>query len=333
MESFAVNEGKTTRSHHHPIFWSETDTPNCSKEQPREQQVSSPASITHRSVRRPTSTSLFSGLCAGVAQAGVFNPYDRALYLSVAQDRPFLHRANWVNPYSGFLQSIGSRALSGGLYFPLESFFLREFSALSGWQQQFLAGTAAGAVNACLLNPLTTIRYKTWSKNNAPSSSHQGMFQIATSMMDKAQGSVRPFFNGLLPTVYRDVVFGCCYTWLRWQLPKWYISVTDDNRSSQYQWLCNILAAALATVSSGPFNYVRNVHYSTSSRVSADTTSMILADLCKEIHSQPSLQQKGRLIAQRLRLGWGTARVGLGMGFAQVVYDTLDQALAQQQRG
>ena len=42
-----------------------------------------------------------------------------ALYLSVRDRRPFLHRQNWVDPYQGFLQTIVHRAVSGGLYFPL----------------------------------------------------------------------------------------------------------------------------------------------------------------------------------------------------------------------
>ena len=71
------------------------------------------------------SASLVCGLLAGVAQAGLFNPYDRALYLSVTNHRPFLHVSNWQSPYSGFLQSLGGRALAGGLYFPVEHFCLR----------------------------------------------------------------------------------------------------------------------------------------------------------------------------------------------------------------
>ena len=45
------------------------------------------------------------GLTTGVITAGIFNPWDRALYLSVKRDRPFLHYDNWRRPYSGFLQT------------------------------------------------------------------------------------------------------------------------------------------------------------------------------------------------------------------------------------
>lgn len=60
--------------------------------------------------------SFLCGFVAGVAQAGIFNPFDRALYLSVKHHRPFLSYQNFFQPYSGFLQSVGGRALSGGLY-------------------------------------------------------------------------------------------------------------------------------------------------------------------------------------------------------------------------
>jgi hypothetical protein len=82
--------------------------------------------MTQGTIKDPVDYSSFiCGLSAGVIQAGIFNPYDRALYLSVKDHRRFLHIANWKSPYSGFAQSIGGRALSGGLYFPLEHLFLR----------------------------------------------------------------------------------------------------------------------------------------------------------------------------------------------------------------
>jgi hypothetical protein len=82
--------------------------------------------ITRGTISDPVDYSSFiCGIGAGVIQAGIFNPYDRALYLSVKDHRAFLHIENWKSPYSGFFQSIGSRALSGGIYFPVEHLFLR----------------------------------------------------------------------------------------------------------------------------------------------------------------------------------------------------------------
>ena len=74
-------------------------------------------------IPKVTYVSFFCGITAGVIQAGLFNPWDRALYLSIKNDVPFLSYQNFQNPYTGFLQSVGHRALSGGLYYPLEHFF------------------------------------------------------------------------------------------------------------------------------------------------------------------------------------------------------------------
>lgn len=78
----------------------------------------SSAALEFKLPPRP-STVFLAGLTSGVAVAGLFNPFDRALYLSVLHTRPFLQPVNWSNPYTGFLQSLLGRTLSGGLYFPL----------------------------------------------------------------------------------------------------------------------------------------------------------------------------------------------------------------------
>lgn len=61
------------------------------------------------------SVAFLCGLISGVTQAGLLNPYDRALYLSIKTKTPFLSKSNFQSPYQGFLQSVGGRALSSGL--------------------------------------------------------------------------------------------------------------------------------------------------------------------------------------------------------------------------
>jgi len=309
-------------------------------------------------------TALVCGLLAGIAQAGIFNPYDRALYLSVKENRPFLSKANWASPYTGFFQSLGGRALSGGLYFPTEHFFLRLFvkhsvrnntlmqretkeellrqidqdedddlsvarpSPRFGVRRHdtvdyllprynFLAGIGAGLVNALVLNPLTAIKYKTWGRDV-----NRGMVMEAIGMLRKSGGSIHPFVNGLGPTLCRDVVFGGTYTWLRLQIQWWCNFQTPSEQS-----IGNFIAAGMATIVSGPFNYARNVQYGTSSRERAPSTPQVLQELVKDVQNEPTLGSKGRLIQNRLRIGWGTARVALGMAFAHAVYDSLQKAV------
>lgn len=275
--------------------------------------------------------SIFCGLTAGISQAGLFNPFDRALYLSVKNEIPFLRWENFQQPYQGFFQSVGHRAISGGLYYPLEQFFMTltptnndletpiiigghhhnsKGAATSGAFYNFLAGTAAGTANALICNPISAIKYKTWGRD-----ANRGMLLEIKGMIRK--GGLRPFSNGLIPTVARDMVFGGCYTFLRLEL-QYRFQLTSDT-----QWIANLVAAALATVVSGPFNLARNVQYATKSEHVSDTVREVLTTLVRETQELPTAFQRWRHIQNRLRIGWGTARVAVGMAFGHSVYDFL----------
>lgn len=271
----------------------------------------------HSSIPNVNWVSILSGLAAGVAQAGLFNPFDRALYLSVKNHTPFLTPENFQSPYQGFFQSVGHRALSGGLYYPLEHFFMSLLPVdvvldhgSSGALYNFMAGTAAGSVNAVICNPVSAVKYKSWGRDV-----NRGMVKESVEMLRK--GGARPFCNGLIPTVARDLVFGGTYTFLRFEL-QFRFQLTPD-----HQWVANFMAASLATVVSGPFNLARNVQYATKSRHVAYTVTEVLTQFVHQVGEKPTLSEKLMHIQNRLRLGWGTARVALGMSFGHFVYDHL----------
>jgi len=312
------------------------DIPPASRQQPYTTLIRRHSTVLTHPISDPVNgTSLVCGLLAGISQAGLFNPYDRALYLSVRDHRPFLHSANFQNPYLGFTQSIGGRAIQGGVYFPMEHYFLRRLNNHDNHSifrddndsspfasdpiHNLMAGTAAGALNACLLNPLSAVKYKTWGRTE-----NLGMAYEVTRMLRQSQMSLRPFFNGLAPTLARDVAFGGCYTVVRLQLQSWF--ELEHNQ----QWMGNFCAAALATVVSGPFNYVRNVQFATKSSETADGILRVLRDLgeATRTHEGGTWAQL-RFLQHRLRIGWGTARVAFGMSFAHAVYDWLHENLGQ----
>lgn len=272
---------------------------------------------TNTPIPKVNTVSFLSGLAAGIAQAGLFNPVDRALYLSVKNQIPFLSKQNFQSPYQGFFQSVGHRALSGGLYYPLEHFFISLLppeaamdAGASGALYNFAAGTAAGSVNAVICNPISAVKYKTWGRDIS-----QGMLKESREMLRK--GGVRPFCNGLIPTIIRDLVFGGTYTFLRFELQY------RMQLGSEYQWVANFTAAAVATIFSGPFNLARNIQFSTGSRHVADSMTVVLANFTQEVTGQRTWYRKLRHIQNRLRIGWGTARVALGMSFGHFVYDRL----------
>lgn len=114
---------------------------------------------------RRTTKLLNCGLMSGLMQAIIFNPWDRALYLSVKHERIFLTLENFKHPWAGVTQTVAQRAVSAGLYFPLEQLFgemlhvssLGEKNHLKPWLT-FLAGTFAGMVNGVAMNPFTRIK-------------------------------------------------------------------------------------------------------------------------------------------------------------------------------
>lgn len=256
----------------------------------------------------PPATSLVCGLTAGILQAGLFNPYDRALYLSVTQKRPFLHAANWKHPYSGVFQSLGIRALSGGLYFPIEHWLLQQQGMTPA-----VAGSLTGMVTAGVVNPLTALKYQTWSTKVRTSS----RIQRTTTRM--RMSSPNWMLRGLGATIVRDLVFGGVYTAVR-------VELRDHTTMGGP---ANLMAAVLATVASGPWNYVRNVQYAAgiptkSSNHATDTSSWsILSKLVQQTARQPTIFQAWTYLSARLRIGWGTARVASGMAFGHAVYDGL----------
>ena len=162
------------------------------------------------------------------------------------------------------------------------------------------------------MNPLTTIRYKTWSRPN-----NRGMLREARHMLVHSGYSIRPFFNGLNATICRDAVFGGCYTALRLQL-QWIFDLESHN-----QWQANFVAAGLATVMSGPWNYARNIQYSTRSKEIQPSIQQVFVELLAEVRLQPSGIQRFHYLQHQLRVGWGTLRVAMGLAFAHSIYDGL----------
>ena len=72
----------------------------------------------------------------------------------------------------------------------------------------------------------------------------------------------------------------------------------------------------ICKVASSPFNYVRTIQY-TYMAVEHRPAVRQFARLWANAKKQDS---PSRYIQQRLRIGWGTARVAVGMAFAQLVF-------------
>jgi hypothetical protein len=300
-------------------------------------------------------TNVLAGLVSGIIQAGLLNPWDRALYLSVKENRKFLTKSNFLSPYQGFMQVICQKSISGGLYFTLQSQLDELFTFVLKHNQKqekknstfyhLLLGSSAGVLNGIILNQLAVIKYTTW---NSPA--RQASFVKSIKDVYK-QGGIKGFFKGIEATGVRDMVFGITYEVLRGSMRKAVVKyghyrkegdLEDDRMVIQKQarsfallFFCDFCGAAVATVLSGPFNFVRNMKYATPNNEKPPTQREVFRQLWKEAkeYGTKMKMNKGLGIAsymqQRFRIGWGTARVGVGMGIGQWIFDYVKKMIVE----
>lgn len=274
-----------------------------------------------------------AGVFSGVAVAGIFNPWDRALYLSVVHERPFFALENWKAPYTGFYQVLVHRTLTSGLYFPLFDIF-REPSEtivnaahlthayapnLHGLAVSFLVGNLAGATSGAVLNPLTAIKYSAWDTQHS---------FLHTCKLMYSSGGTRPFINAIGPTVIRDTIFGGCFSTTKHTVTMYWIKSDDtDNKRKLKDFIASAAGGAAGTILSAPFNFVRNIQFGTPPNEHAASTTQILRDLLRDCKHESS---PWNYLQDRLRIGWGTARVAVGMAVGYELYDITKRFLDKQ---
>eukprot|EP00606_Chrysophyceae_sp_TOSAG23-5_P001164 GSChrysophyteH2.ASY1.ANO1.731.1 assembled CDS len=270
---------------------------------------------------------LVAGFLGGFLQAGLFNPWDRALYLSISEQRPFLDLKNFHRPYHGVSQTIFQRALSSGMYFPLEEIFAdnivasgvfgtsaTQISENRTWVA-LIAGLCAGMTNGFVMNPLAAVKYNFWGRSPA----HRTRSFLDAGKEMYLKGGLRIYYVGAAATICRDLVFGGVYGVLRHEVPMILdnLAGTSSRRHTM-----------IATVLSSPWNYIRNIHYATPYGQDPEKPLSIMRGLWKDACKEKTLF--GRLVhlQTNLRVGWGTARVGCGMAFSAQVYNFVSHQMS-----
>ncbi len=84
--------------------------------------------------------------------------------------------------------------------------------------------------------------------------------------------------------------------------------------------LSSLVAGLLATILSSPFNYARNMQYDTPIELKQKSMYFYLRYLARR-----ATEEKRPLayLQRRLRIGWGSLRVAVGMGVGNMMYDKL----------
>lgn len=267
---------------------------------------------------------LSAGFASGMVVTAVLNPYDRALFLSVRAKRPFLSRSNWTSPWNGVGQTLVSRSLSTGMYFPLEEVG-RSAAHAVGLQDgssacSLVAGNFAGAVNAFVLSPLAAVKYRFWGKST-DLAHHKPPSVLSAAISTYRRGGLGAFFTGFQATVCRDMTFGAVFSLLRREVRKaWF----DDKQTPLYCFAADATAAGCAAIVSGPLNYARTrqfAHHANDSLPPSVADSLVY--FAKNVKARPTLFKKLKYAQTRLMVGWGTLRVAGGMGLGALIYNAL----------
>lgn len=150
----------------------------------------------------------------------------------------------------------GARRSHGGPQLPADD--LRVATAV---------GVSAGAVNGMLINVLAGVKYQIW---NTP---RQGQTFPTMAAEMWQQGGMRAFMKGMYATGLRDTVFGTTYEVLRTALRKRYAPDPNGRHGAasgseaaprpmrMRLFGCDVVAALVATIASGPLNYARNMQF------------------------------------------------------------------------
>ncbi len=253
-------------------------------------------------------TNFVAGIVAGSVIAGFFSPWDRALYISVRDRIPFFDKTCWRNPYQGFLNGMLQRTLSSGLYFPLYDFYLRpvsKFLPLSDNLVPIVSGNFAGITSGILLNSLCVIKYGNWGSEISTGE---------TAKMLIRKNGLKTFLNGTGTTMCRDAVFGSLFAGIRYNM-------TNENSTRIERMYASVIAGGAGTIFSSPFNYARNMKYAAgASGLPSPSILKIFSDLKTDVmnESRPLSSLQGRL-----RVGWGTTRVAIGMAVGFELYEKL----------
>lgn len=268
------------------------------------------------------------GILGGAITAGLFNPWDRALYLSVREQRSFLLIDNFRNPFQGVSASIWFRAIAGGLYYPMESIFDGLLPQPHHPLRPFAVGLFAGLTSGALLHPGNVVKFVMWGDDKAT-------FWNTYSQL-KRRGW-QSFSIGLRASLMRDMAFGFSFSGSRAVIIdrfQWVDQQIQQQQSplalipDRCTW-CEALAATvsggLAVILTSPFNYARNMQLAKAlEKEQPPTIREVLTGLHKQTMKQTTILHRIQYLQDRLKVGWGSLRVATGMGLGLILYRQLE---------
>jgi len=138
---------------------------------------------------------LIIGFLTGLSSAIVFNPIDKAIYISTTQNINITNPSIWKNCFKGTLITINTRIITSGLYFSYLDY-------LTSTSSNNLHSAIITSLLCSTTNPLQLIKFHSWYNNI---SIHNSFTFI------KNYYGYKGFLIGITPLFFRDLLFNYLY--------------------------------------------------------------------------------------------------------------------------
>lgn len=242
---------------------------------------------------------LLNGFITGISSTFIFNPFDKAIYLMVKDNKPIYDKNIWKNPYKGVTHALYNRVLSYGFFYPLNDYYNNYFNVP-------LSGIMASSSVAILNNPLNVIKLYNWNNN-----SNQNFVKLFNKL--RLEHGMKIFMYKLHYTLIRDSIFGGVFITL------------SHYYNQEKSLLKDTIYGALATSLSSPINYFRNRAYFDLNK------SISIQEMIRELKNDIKKNNYNRkqilkyLVLDKFCINYGTLRVGLGMALSKKIYNFLEK--------
>lgn len=172
---------------------------------------------------------VISGITTGVMTAIIFNPIDKAIYVSTTKNLSITNKEVWSKCFKGTFNTIFTRLITSGLYFT----FLDKLSAS---YSPFQTALMTSLVCNFLTNPIQLVKFHSWYNNITLNDSFKFIYR---------NYGIRGFGIGFGSIFLRDVCFNYSYLSLKKK---------DEH-------LHNLFVITLSLIGVSPLNLIKNKKY------------------------------------------------------------------------
>jgi hypothetical protein len=233
----------------------------------------------------------YASIFVGISQAFIFNPIDKAIYTSIINNNSIFNRSNWTKPFSGALNGIYIKIITGGIYF-----YLIDYTKSLN-MNVYQSSIFISSITSLILNPFNVVRFNSFVDNSSSLVSFKKIYE---------RNKLSFLRTGLEAFIMRDFIFNLIY-----------LNYKSEKTNSIYN--CGVICAA--SVISSPFHYLRNIKYYNNDK----SYYNIYKDFMKEIKIA---NKKTSLVCQKFSIGLGTARTICSIYYGQAMFTSLKQFIS-----